>query len=315
MIPNHEEHQISVVYLITNKINGKIYVGSATNLWKRYKGYKCTHKFESRYLARTMRKYGFDAFEFSILEIVENKDTLIEKEQYYIDKMKVCDRKIGYNISPKAGSSLGVKHSEKSKANMSKAQTGKKRTPEAIAARVASFKMNSQRVSEVHSVPVVQIDIKTLQVVAEHKSITAALRSLGKKDNLRSTIGGVCRKEINTGFGFYWAYKEDFDKGNYSPRKKIKKMNPMFYLKIRPVEQISAEGEILAIWETIGDASNGKNLRYIRDVCLGKKEEAMGFKWKYVEDEFVINRIKEKRQKEYNREKEKRDKEITCPIR
>lgn len=52
-------------------------------------------------------KYGFSNFSLAILEYVSNKEDLLTREQYYIDKLKP-----EYNILTKAGSSLGYKHKE-----------------------------------------------------------------------------------------------------------------------------------------------------------------------------------------------------------
>lgn len=98
--------KISGVYVILNKINKKIYIGSACNINTRWN----THKFSLRkgkhhsiYLQRSFDKYGEDAFLFYILEEC-NKENLIKNEQFYIDLLDP-----EYNISKNAGSCLGVK--------------------------------------------------------------------------------------------------------------------------------------------------------------------------------------------------------------
>jgi hypothetical protein len=44
-------------------------------------------------LQNAWNKYGEDNFYFSVLELVPDKDKLIEREQYWIDKLNACDRK------------------------------------------------------------------------------------------------------------------------------------------------------------------------------------------------------------------------------
>lgn len=56
---------------------------------------------------------GYNAFTLDILEYCE-KEELITREQYYIDKLSPS-----YNILKIAGSSLGFTHSEKTKSIMS----------------------------------------------------------------------------------------------------------------------------------------------------------------------------------------------------
>lgn len=51
-------------------------------------------------------KYGESKFKFDILELVNNRDELIEREQYWIDKTQCYKRNIGYNIAQFADTNL-----------------------------------------------------------------------------------------------------------------------------------------------------------------------------------------------------------------
>lgn len=114
---------ISGIYKIKNIKTGKYYIGSAVNLKKRWK----FHLFELRkgihgnkYLQRAYNKYGEDAFKFEVLETVLFTDYLVELEQKYIDELNP-----EYNLSPTAGSQLGMKHSEETKRKLSESRKGK----------------------------------------------------------------------------------------------------------------------------------------------------------------------------------------------
>lgn len=106
----------SGVYRWINKINGKSYVGSSVNLSKRlnnYYNYKILADPKNNMrIYKALLKYGYSNFMLEILEYCE-KSCLIEKEQYYLDLLKP-----EYNILSKAGSTLGFKHSEETKAKM-----------------------------------------------------------------------------------------------------------------------------------------------------------------------------------------------------
>ena len=100
------------VYKITNQINGKFYIGSSKDLSRRKKDhFRLLKKVinHSILLQRAVNKYGIINFKFRIIELCE-KELLISKEQYYIDKLKPK-----YNIYKTAGSSLGNKKSEETK--------------------------------------------------------------------------------------------------------------------------------------------------------------------------------------------------------
>ena len=117
----------SGIYAIKNKVNGKAYVGSAVDLKRRRidhtKRLKAGHH-ENNKLQRAWLKYGEEAFDFTVIEALEDLSKLIEREQAWIDKMKAAGRNSGYNIRPIAGSSLGVRPSIKSRKKMSESSKG-----------------------------------------------------------------------------------------------------------------------------------------------------------------------------------------------
>lgn len=87
------------IYCFENKLNGKKYIGQSINIEKRYKEHQYNSlrpnycNYNSKFY-RALRKYGFDNFKFSVLEICDQKD-LNEKEIFYIQKF---DSRInGYN--------------------------------------------------------------------------------------------------------------------------------------------------------------------------------------------------------------------------
>lgn len=123
---------VSGIYAIVNKINGKRYVGSAKRLRYRYAEHVRllnANKHHSPTLQRSWNKYGVEAFEYVVLEVVDDLAMLIAREQSWIDRYN-CTGQRGYNISPTAGSPRGVKHTEQSKKNMSAAAIGKRHSEE-----------------------------------------------------------------------------------------------------------------------------------------------------------------------------------------
>jgi group I intron endonuclease len=110
---------ISGIYVIRNIVNGKKYVGSAANIYDRWGLHIKTLELgthHNRLLQRAWNKYFCENFAFTIVEYVDNKEDLLEREQYYMDITKCYDHRFGYNLLPKAGSCLGYKHSEETKA-------------------------------------------------------------------------------------------------------------------------------------------------------------------------------------------------------
>lgn len=129
------------IYRITCTVTGKIYIGSAVNLWKRRKDHRHhlaqgIHKNPK--LQAAWNKYGKDTFSFDILELVLVPEMLTAREQYWFDALKPFGNK-GFNIARVAGSNLGMKHTPESIARIKASKTGKpgnrkgaKATPETI---------------------------------------------------------------------------------------------------------------------------------------------------------------------------------------
>lgn len=145
----------SGVYAISNKVNGKTYVGSALSL----RGRMLTHRsclrrgtHDNTHLQRSWNRYGENSFRFDVLQTC-SPDRLILCEQKWIDFLDSAVRKHGYNLCPTAGSLLGHRHSEETRALYRKqrkgtvpvaatraaaiANRGKKRSPE-IGAKISA---------------------------------------------------------------------------------------------------------------------------------------------------------------------------------
>lgn len=116
------------VYAIINKINNKIYIGSASNNFQhRYK----THlrllkenKHHSILLQRAINKHGLSNFQFKIIEIISDKNIILDREQYWLDKYESYNPNKGYNICKNSHNTKGFNHSEELKEKLSKERMG-----------------------------------------------------------------------------------------------------------------------------------------------------------------------------------------------
>lgn len=110
-----------LIYKITNKVNGKIYIGQTwqtlKNRWDSGHGYRNCVKLE-----RAIEKYGSGKFEHTLLTITHTQEIADYWETYFISKYKSSNRNIGYNI--RLGGSRG-KFSQATKDKMSAAKLGK----------------------------------------------------------------------------------------------------------------------------------------------------------------------------------------------
>ena len=82
------------IYKITNKINGKSYIGLSTNIEERFKKHRQCQGDKILYSA--FRKYGIENFDFSIIELCCLEE-LSEKEKYWIAYYDTYNN--GYNAT------------------------------------------------------------------------------------------------------------------------------------------------------------------------------------------------------------------------
>lgn len=121
----------SGIYSIRNVVSGRVYVGSAIDIRKRWH----THRFQltrgrhhSKPLQSSWTKHGPETFTFEIIEAT-GREELIAREQYWIDTLNAACPRRGFNICRVAGSCLGVKASPEARLKMSAAHHGKKLPP------------------------------------------------------------------------------------------------------------------------------------------------------------------------------------------
>ena len=139
----------SGVYVIRNRVTGKVYVGSSVDMPQR----KRTHFGQLRRgghrsvkLQNSWDKHGADAFEFCVLEATSRDELpLRAAEQVWIDRLNAVAG--GYNINPVAGSVGRLPKTDAHKANIGRALLGRKNTPSAIARMVEAAKGRPSRPS------------------------------------------------------------------------------------------------------------------------------------------------------------------------
>lgn len=110
---------MNFVYITTNLINGKQYIGShSTN--NSNDGYIGSGK----YFLRSVKKYGKENFKREIIEECDPSLNLILEEKYIKEYNTLSPK--GYNLSPTGGIGLnGGKHSKESKQKIKDSHKGK----------------------------------------------------------------------------------------------------------------------------------------------------------------------------------------------
>ena len=107
---------ICTIYLLTNSINQKIYVGQTWLSLHGRMGKNGSNYQNSTYLYNAIQKYGSNKFYYEVLAQCSDQKSADYLEDYYINLYNSRNSEIGYNL--KEGGSAG-KHSEGTKQKIS----------------------------------------------------------------------------------------------------------------------------------------------------------------------------------------------------
>jgi len=100
-----------LIYKATNKINDKIYIGQTTHTFenkvKEYQTASQSNCKTNRIFIRALRKYGFSAFIFDVIDNTpKTLKELNKKEIFWISFYQSTSPNIGYNIDNGGGNKI-----------------------------------------------------------------------------------------------------------------------------------------------------------------------------------------------------------------
>lgn len=159
------------VYVITNAVNGKRYIGSSGDVACRLRHHKRDLRLNlhgNRHLQSAWNKYGAANFTYEVLETVGDVHDLREREQYHLDQYYPhtynkrditeathADLKRGpmpLAVRMKIGAAhlgkRGLKHTQQARENMGASKRGRKLSPERCAAISLARKAAWERMRE-----------------------------------------------------------------------------------------------------------------------------------------------------------------------
>lgn len=274
-----KERSCPGIYAIENKINGKLYVGKAKCVYRRLTAHRSAlrnkSKDENRHLINAYHKYGPGNFIGYFLEKLPLDDKLIAKqEHYWILKLGVLDRDVGYNLRLDSSTGLIVTQETRDRCSTS----GKKRyreNPE-LAKNIANasrtfWKENpkvKEQMAEKVSKATSKFDILkmsfNLEVIEEFKSTYELHKQY--PDYYLPAIRSACNGHKNSYKGFIWRYRNKI-----TGEIKHRDIGTQFNRKIMKID--STTGKVLVTWDNTRLAAN--DLKYsAAHVCkLAKTQE------------------------------------------
>lgn len=106
-----------IIYMVKNKINGKIYIGQTTNsLYVRKKlHYKKSKTNPETKFHRALKKYSEENFEWEIIVTTDSKEHLNELEIFYIQKYDSFIRGYNMTLGGEGGDTISMKTTEEKK--------------------------------------------------------------------------------------------------------------------------------------------------------------------------------------------------------
>lgn len=107
------------IYKITNKVNGKIYIGQ-----KKSEVFVESYWGSGIYISSSIKKYGIENFYCEIIEWCDSRDMLNEREIYWIAKFKSNDPKVGYNLTNGGDGTSGYHWSDEARRKLSESRKG-----------------------------------------------------------------------------------------------------------------------------------------------------------------------------------------------
>jgi group I intron endonuclease len=235
------------IYLITNRINGKKYIGQTiqndiNNRWASHKNLK--NKTVGQILYNAYKKYGVNNFEYKIICICFDDDTNKYEEQY-INKYNTIYPN-GYNLLPGGNNK---KHNEYTKKQISEKLKGSKNPNFGIKKTLEQITLMSERMKGTNN------------------------PQFGKK---------FTEQEIQKRLDRYVKNPEIKNKISASLKSYHKNKTTIPIKNNKKVEQYDLNGNLINTFSSISEAARNVNINvaFLSRTCNKENYTAAGFKWK-----------------------------------
>lgn len=203
-----------IIYKMTNKVNGKVYIGQTTReLDERTKEHI---RHNEIIVDKAIQKYGIENFTVEQIDLAENIDELNQKEMHWIEHYD-CITPKGYNQCYGGNNTCGYHHKEESKQKMSikksqnyigegnpfynktHSEESRKKMSEARKGLKHLTEEQIKRLRESHhTVKVINVDTG---------EVFDSIKDAGLKYNIEPThITRVCKGKRKTCGGYRWEY-------------------------------------------------------------------------------------------------------------
>jgi group I intron endonuclease len=207
---------MAFIYKITNKINNKVYIGKTEYKpilrWKQHQSCIDKDGYKDRPIYKALKKYGFDNFNFEVLEETESPEA---REVYYIS---LFNSYVGFENSNGYNATLGGDGKKYAFSNQEELELlillfnqnkpvyeiadilERDEKTTALKLKELGFKLDRNKLTKKQ---VVKCDRITKEEVELFNSITEAANSV---DGGKQHISEVCNGSRKSAYGFYWKF-------------------------------------------------------------------------------------------------------------
>jgi group I intron endonuclease len=295
-----------VIYKITNKVNGKVYIGQTTiGFDKRYSNnLNNTH---NRHLKYAIKKYGLNSFVTNkCMDVAFSKIELDIKEQSYINIYDSTNKMYGYNSE--SGGSNG-KPSVEARKLMSISQKERFKTCVVWNKGIPMTDEMKKRMSKIRKgvpsprkgIPLYHkrgenhqsskkiICLNTLETFVNMR-VASRIYNIEYKNIYKCCIGerNACGEIDN--IGMVWMYYDDFIRLSKDEIKE-KLNNAKNYKTYKPIKIINLDTK--KIFNTIRDGARYYNIdsSSLAKVCKGVLKTCGGYKWMYYDKYLKLHNL------------------------
>ena len=259
------------IYMIRNKINGKVYIGQSRNIGHRWRCHKYDLRHNRHGNSHLQHSYNLhpDAFEYKV--ILECKpEELNAEEERLIESYNACNPDYGYNIDSKANGT--GKMSDETKKKLSENHKG--RDWGHMRGRVLSASWR-RHLSEAQPHKRAVICLETKHV---YDSAFDVERDTGVQ---RCKVVSCCTGNRKTAGGYHWSYYDDYVA---NPEHYADILNEYVPTKSTGAKVICLDTGI--IYATAREAARllGLSPSAICQCLKGKAKTSGGYRWAYYDE-------------------------------
>ena len=235
------------VYIHTNKINGKMYVGQTCQKpekrWSSGYGYR-----NCSYFYKAIKKYGWDSFEHNIVASNLTLEEANNLESILIEKLDTRNPDKGYNL--RSGGQNGLL-AEETKAKIKKAVSGE----------------NAPMLGKHHT----KETKEKIRKARQGKYCGENNPNYGKhhSDESRKKMSESAKKRCTDEWRLRCSERQKTKTGKDNPHSK-------------PI--ICLDTQIIYEAKSIASKDTGINAGHIGECCRDERKSAGGFKWRYIYD-------------------------------